>query len=143
MKNNVQNNEKEEIECEVVEYDHVYETNDNTDFKIGTVKNFPLPSNEFHDILQDSFKNKVDKYVSLTNEEIKHIEYSTRDQQSSNLWWVYRKEKLTPSNIYITAINKVEPSKKIKSLFYSSVKTSSMKHRTANESVALTEYVSF
>ena len=51
------------------------------------------------------------------------------------------KEKLTASNFYIAAVNKVEPSKKIKSLFYSSVKTSSMKHGAANEIVALTEYV--
>ena len=61
----------------------------------------------------------VDKYVanisltdvsiSLTDEEIKDIEYSTRGQQSSNLWWEYRKEKLTASNFYIAAVNKVEP----------------------------------
>ena len=31
------NSEKEEIECEVVEFDHVYETNDDTDFKIEAV----------------------------------------------------------------------------------------------------------
>ena len=79
--------------------------------------------------------------ISLTDEEIKHIEYSTRGQQSSNLWWEYRKEKLTASHFYIAAVNKVEPSKKIKSLFYSSAKTSSMKHGIANESVTLTEYV--
>ena len=50
--------------------------------------NFLLPFNEFY-ISQDSFKDMVDKYVvniSLTDEEIKHIEYSTRGQQSSNLW---------------------------------------------------------
>ena len=86
----------------------------------------------------------VDKYViniSLTDKEIKHIEYSTRGQESSNLCWEYRKEKLAASNFYIAAINKAEPSKKIKSLFYSTVKKSSMKHDIANESVALTEYV--
>ena len=84
----------------------------------------------------------VDKYVvniSLTDEEIKHVEYSTRGQQSSNLWWEYRKEKLTASNFYIAAVNKVEPSKK--SLFYSSVKKASVKHGIANESVPLAEYV--
>ena len=140
----LKNSEKEEIECEVVELDHVYEKNDDTDFKIETVDNFPLSFNEFYDISQDSFKDMVDKYVvniSITDEEIKHIECSTRGQQSSNLWWVYRKEKLTASNFYIAAVNKVEPSTKIKSLFYSSVKTSSMKHSIANESVALTKYV--
>ena len=87
---------------------------------------FPCLLNEFYIISQDTFKDMVDKYVvniSLTDEEIRHIEYSTRDQQSSNLWWEYRKEKLTASNFYIAAVNKVEPSKKIKSLFFSSVKT--------------------
>ena len=44
------NSETEEIECEVVEFDHVYETNDDTDFKIETADNYPLPFNEFYDI---------------------------------------------------------------------------------------------
>ena len=97
---------------------HVYETNHDTDFKIETVDNFLLPFNEFYDISQDSFKDVVDKYVvniSLTDKVIKHIEYFTRAQQPSYLSWEYRKEKLTASNFYIAAVNKVEPSKKIKS----------------------------
>ena len=59
----------------------------------------------------------VHKYIvniSLTDEEMKHTEYSTRGQKSSNLWWEYRKEKFTASNFYIAVVNKVEPSKKIK-----------------------------
>ena len=35
------NSEKEEIECEVVELDHVHEINDDRDFKIETVDNSP------------------------------------------------------------------------------------------------------
>ena len=103
-----------------------------------------MPFNEFYDISQDSFKGMVDKYVvniSLTDEEIKRIEYSARGQQSSKLRWEYREEKLTASNFYISAVTKVEPNKKIKSLIYSSVKISSMKHDIANEMVALSEYV--
>ena len=106
--------------------------------KIETVDNFPLPFNEFHDNSQDSFKDMVDKYVVdilLADDDIKHIEYSTRGQQSSNLWGEYRKEKLTTSDVYIAVVNKVEPNK-IKSSF----KTSSVKHGIVNESVALTEY---
>ena len=63
------------------------ETNDDTDFKIETVDNFLLLFNEFYDVSQDSFKGMVDKYIvniSLTDEEIKYIEYSTRGQQSSS-----------------------------------------------------------
>ena len=48
------NNQKEEIECELVEFDHGYETNDNTDFRIETSNNYPLPFNEFY-ISQNSF----------------------------------------------------------------------------------------
>ena len=51
-------------------------------------------------------------------------------------------KKLVASNFYITAVNKVEPSKKIMSLFYSPVKKSSVKHGIADKSVALTVYVS-
>ena len=72
------NIEKEEIEFEVVEFDHEYETNDDTGFKIETVDNFSSPFSEFYDISQDSFKDMVDKYVvdiSLTDEEIKHWIY--------------------------------------------------------------------
>ena len=88
-----------------------------------------MPFNEFYNISQGSLKVIVDKYVaniSLTNEYIKHIEYSTRGQKSSNLWWKYIKEKLAASNFYIAAVNKVEPSKRIES---------------CNESLALTQYV--
>ena len=34
--------EKEGTECEVVEFDHVYETKDDTEYNIETVDNFPL-----------------------------------------------------------------------------------------------------
>ena len=71
-----------------------------------------------------------------------------RGQQTSDLWWEYRKEKLTAPCLYIflhfynfyKLLTKLEPSKKIKPLFYSSVKTSLMKLGIANESVALAEY---
>ena len=79
--------------------------------------------------------------ISLTDKESKYTEYSTRGKQSSNIWWEYRKEKLTASNFYIVAVSKEEPSNKIKPLFYSSVKTSSTKHDIANERVVLTVHV--
>ena len=53
------NSENEEIECEVVDVDHVYEKNNDTDFKIETIDNFSFLFNEFDDISQDSFKNMV------------------------------------------------------------------------------------
>ena len=31
--------------------------------------------------------------LTLTDEEMKHIEYFTRGWQSSNLWWEYKKRK--------------------------------------------------
>ena len=51
------NSEREKIECEVVEFDLAYETNDDKDFKIETIDSFPLPFNELYDIPQDSFKD--------------------------------------------------------------------------------------
>ena len=41
------NNVKEGTECEVVELYHAYEINDDTDFEIETVDNFPRPFNKF------------------------------------------------------------------------------------------------
>ena len=58
--------------------------NDDSDFKIETADNFPLSFNSFYDISQESSKYMVDKYVvniSLTDEELKHIEYSARGHQ--------------------------------------------------------------
>ena len=52
------NNQKEEIECELVEFDHGYETNDNTDFRIETSNNYPclLMNFIFHKILLTLFR---------------------------------------------------------------------------------------
>ena len=43
------------VEYEVVEFEHVYETNDDSDFKIEAVNNSSLSFNEFYDTSQDSF----------------------------------------------------------------------------------------
>ena len=61
-----------------------YETNDDSDFKTETADNFALYFNSFYHILQESSKDMVDKYVvniSLTDEELKRIEYSARGHQ--------------------------------------------------------------
>ena len=87
----------------------------------------------------------ADKYVvdmSLSGKGIKHIDYLTRGQKYSNLWYEYRKEKLTVANFYISAVNRAEVSKKIRSSFCSTVKISSIRHGITNESVVLTKYVS-
>ena len=80
-----------------------------------------MPFNECYDFSQDSFKDMVDKYVddiSLTDEEIRHIEHSIRGQQSSNLWWEYRKEKPAASNFYVAGVNKVDLLKTVFVLFF-------------------------
>ena len=59
------NSKKEEVECEVVEFDHVCETNDDTDFKIETVDNFPLPFNEFYDSSDNSYKYMIESMFSI------------------------------------------------------------------------------
>ena len=49
------NSEKVEVNCEVVEFDHVYETNHDTDLKLKLLIIFPC-------ISQDSFKDMADKF---------------------------------------------------------------------------------
>ena len=106
------------IWCEVVEFDHGNEAIDNTDFQIETAVNFPMLFNEFYDISQDSFKDMVD--INWLRNQTSWIFYPGSTIFKS-LWWEYRKEKLTASNFRIAVINKVEPNKKLNSLFYSSV----------------------
>ena len=78
--------------------------------------------------------------MTITVDDIKRIELETRGQQSTDMWWHYRKEKLTASNFYNAAVTQVEPSNKIKSLFYSSVHTAGMSHGVENERSALLCY---
>ena len=80
------NDKKEEIECEVAEFEYGYEKDNNTDFLVETADNFPLTFNEFYNISPDSFKDMASKYVddiSLTDKENEFIEYSTRGQFSN------------------------------------------------------------
>ena len=73
-----------------------------------------LSFNEFYDISSSLFKEMVDFYVgsqTVSNSEVSEIEKCTRGQASSQHWWDHRKEGLTASKFYTTAVNTVEPSK--------------------------------
>ena len=43
----------------------MHKTNNDTDFKIETVDNFPLPSKNFYEIWQDTFTDMVNKHFSI------------------------------------------------------------------------------
>ena len=87
--------------------------------------------NECYDISKQSFKDMMDIYchnLSLSAEEISDIEKVTRGQSSNSNWIEYRLYRLTASNFYTAAINTVEPSSKIKSMFYKSFSTLATSH---------------
>ena len=105
-----------------------------------------LAFNEFYDISCDSFKDMIDikvKSMSITFDEIYAVEELTRGQSLLPEWWEIRKECFTASNFYLAAVNKVEPSNKLKFILYSSFSNASTLHGNQNESIALQKYVQF
>jgi len=79
----------------------------------------------------------------ISTEKILQIERETRGLSSSEKWWEYRKNLLTASNFYSAAVSKVEPSNKIKNMYYSQFSTNSTKHGQENEKNALKMYINF
>ena len=81
----------------------------------------PCAFNEHYNISKHCFKEMMDVYasnVSIAFEEISKIEKSTRGQSASNKWFELRKYKITASNVYSAIVNFVEPSAKLKSMYY-------------------------
>ena len=86
---------------------------------------------DFYDISTSSFKEMMDIYcqnLSVTLEEVCAIEQSTYGQCHSEKWMEERKYRITASNFYSAAVNTVEPSSKLKSMFYSSFHSASTNH---------------
>ena len=78
--------------------------------------------NDFYDISSPNFKEMIELYFksmhSMTKEEIVLIQHLTVCQSSNEKWLKYRMYRLTASNVYSPAVNRVEPSSKLNSLFY-------------------------
>ena len=65
---------------------------------------------------------------------ISRIESATRGQSSNDCWKQHRPYRITASNFYSAAVNTVEPSSKLKSMFYSSFSSASTRHGQFHES---------
>ena len=104
----------------------------------------PCAFNE-HNISKHCFKEMMDVYasnVSITFEEISKIEKSTHGQSTSNKWFELRKYKITASNVYSAIVNSVEPSAKLKSMYYNtSFSSDSTNHGIVNERHVQNKYV--
>ena len=75
--------------------------------------------NDCYDISSPNFKEIIDVYFksmhSMTQEEIDLIQNLTIGQSSNGNWLKYRAYRLTASNFYSAAVNRVEPSSKLNS----------------------------
>ena len=82
-------------------------------FQPPVVNTNDITFNEFYDISSKVFKNMMDicaRLKTITPIEVRNIERSTKGQSSSHAWHHHRKYKITASNFYNAARNKVEPS---------------------------------
>ena len=70
----------------------------------------------------------------ISNDEVKRIEHITRGQAANEHWQSYRLYRVTASNFYSAIVNSVEPSSKLKSLYYSSFSSASTDHGKFYES---------
>ena len=91
-----------------------------------------VPFNDFYDISTPDFKEMMDLYCNdmhpLNQEEIEVIKYQTMGQASNNKWMQQRMYRITASNFYSAAANTVEPSSKLKSMYYSQFSSPSVEH---------------
>ncbi len=75
-----------------------------------------------------SFKEMIDihyKTTFLSTEDKFIIEKSTIGSASNENWKRYRQYRITASNFYTATVNRVEPSSKVKAMYYKSLSSSS------------------
>ena len=92
--------------------------------------------NEYYDISTSSFKEMMDSYcqnTTLSKEEISNIEKTTHGQASNDDWKKHRMYRITASNFYSAAVNSVEPSSKLNSMFYKSFTSAATCHGQKHE----------
>ena len=95
------------------------------------------PFRDIYDISCNPFKEMMDIFCdnfNLTKDEVDAIEKSTGGQSSNEEWKQQRKYRITASNFYSAAVNTVEPSSKLKSMFYATFTSASTNHRNRFES---------
>ena len=89
--------------------------------------NESIAFNECYDISSPSFKQMMEihcKNLSLHSEEIDNIEKRRHGQSSNEQWKREHMYRITSSNFYLPAVNTVEPSSKLKAMFYKPFSTS-------------------
>ena len=92
--------------------------------------------NEYYDISTSSFKEMMDSYcqnTTFSQEEISNIEKTTHGQASNDDWKKHRMYRITASNFYSAAVNSVEPSSKLNSMFYKSFTSAATCHGQKHE----------
>ena len=120
--------------------DTLTESTDNltesTDTLTGSIDSQPF--RDAYDISCNSFKEIVHYYyqshLNISGEEIQNIEEITRGQAANEYWQSYRLYRITTSNFYLAIVYSVEPSSKIKSMFYSQFYSASTEHGKYYES---------
>ena len=104
-----------------------------------------IPFTDGYDIATNHFKDMVDEHVSswtISEEEIKETEMSTRGQSQNPIWFEKRKSILTVSNFGKAAKTKVEPSNKLKAMLYSNFITEAVQYGIVSEEKAVKLYLS-
>ena len=102
------------------------------------------PFTDSYDIATNRFKEIVDEHVSswtISEEEIKETERSTRGQSQNPIWFEKRKSMLTASNFGKAAKTKVEPSNKLKAMLYSNFTTEAVQYGIESEERAVKKYL--
>ena len=95
-------------------------------------------------IATNHFKDMVDEHVSswtISEEEIKETEMSTRGQSQNPIWFEKRKSILTASNFGKAAKTKVEPSNKLKAMLYSNLTTEAVQYGIESKEKAVKLYL--
>ena len=117
---------------------------DSTCSEIVTEDQNAIPFTDSYDIATNRFKEIVDEHVSswtISEEEIKETERSTRGQSQNPIWFEKRKSMLTASNFGKAAKTKVEPSNKLKAMVYSNFTTEAVQYGIESEERAVKLYL--
>ncbi|PFX22246.1 putative pre-mRNA-splicing factor ATP-dependent RNA helicase mog-4 [Stylophora pistillata] len=116
----------------------------NTSSENVTENEIAIPFTDSYDIATNRFKDMVDEHVSswtISEEEIRETEMSTRGQSQNPIWFDKRKSILTASNFGKAAKTKVEPSKKLKAMLYSNFTTEAVQYGIDSEERAVKLYL--
>ena len=96
------------------------------------------PFSDAYDISCNNFKEMMDCYylsnLCISNDEVQRIEHVTRGQAANEQWQSLRLYRITASNCYSPIVNSVEPSSKLKSMYYSSFSSAISDHGKFYES---------